>query len=168
MVTRATTTPAAAPALQENHVPEPGGHVDLCAGAATPDLEADIVASAVAPDAGNSFRGEVTVTNNTDEALEVRHVVQVLDLAGNDVSVSAVSANQQAAAKGQTPAASFQLPKLPEAYYTVRVRVLASGAQGERLTTGQAYIRVKGGLGTIVDFAEWYFNSGAESFGGPG
>jgi hypothetical protein len=110
---------------------------------------------------GSTARVEGTITNNTDDNLVFNTLVQFLS-GGVDV-VPPISGPSVTVTAGTTtpPFVVANLPTLPDGYFRVLITGLgtAVGSTAEYESASQDYLKVIGGVPSVIGLVEWSENS---------
>lgn len=144
---------------------------DLCSGGMRPELDVRFDERTLVEHSSTEFTGVLRLENNTNSSVEVAYAVQVLDVSGADVIPPTIHEARPVPANGGADG-SFELSVLSEGYYTVRATALTmvssepASPDEERVGIGEVRVRYENGRPKVVNFAEWYAHSGAESYGG--
>jgi hypothetical protein len=114
---------------------------------------------------GSRIKASAIVTNRTGKSLMVGAVAQLLDLEGRVVVAlpPAISGRAIEVAPTRLPDTGFAT--VPPGYYTLETTALGTGNSGERSARDLIYVHCDGQTARVVDFAEWYFNSGSAEYG---
>lgn len=140
-------------------------HEASCSGGTQVDFELRVSPSIK----GNRVQVTGALSNRTQTELEVATIVQLVALDGTVMQAlpAAVVGKASSDATIQSPISDFV--SVPEGYYTLHITALGAQqggrSEGERTTEAVLYLQSDGDQVRVVDYAEWYFNSGAVEFG---
>ena len=111
---------------------------------------------------GSTARVEGTIKNNTAVNLVFNTLVQFLSIEGVDI-VPPISGPSVTVPAGTTtpPFIVVNLPALPDGYFRVLITGLgtAVGSTAEHDVSSQDYLKVTGGVPSVISFVEWSENS---------
>lgn len=121
-----------------------------------------VLSAGVVTPVGSTATVTGTITNNTSDTLVFNTLIQFLAIGGVDV-VTPISGPSVTVTSGTTSAPFVvNLPALPDGYLRVAITGLGTtvGSTAEYSVGSEDYLKVVGGVPTVISFGEWYENTG--------
>lgn len=118
---------------------------------------------------GTDVQIDFSLSNKTETGLTVAAVAQLVALDGTIVQELPASEPMTAVKDGVLASEVAQVIHVPEGYYTLWITALGiapeQAEESERTMQAVAYVHSDGTQARLIDYSEWYFNSGAVTFG---